>query len=145
MADTNPQMQQIEEVERSLYNRMLRNAFAGSLKGAAVGVIMGLVVGMIIAPFMGATTLAAITPVAMKAAAWLGGLAGSFGAVAGIQSTRDTRRFFLMHESPQEPAPEANIGQAPGLQQAVAQTIDQDAYHRAKLEARKAESHIPIR
>lgn len=122
---SSPEPEQLADVETSLYNRMVRNAFFGFVKSAAMGALIGLAVGALIAvpasmglfhlaflganPGLGAMMLAG----AMKVGASLGAAAGSFGAVAGIQSTRDTRRFFLMHEahnlSPEETAEQALV------------------------------------
>ncbi len=116
-----PPEPEIAAVETSLYNRMLRNAFAGFMKSAAIGAAIGLVLGGLFALGVHANVLPHVPLLgqasdslgkmllsgAVHGAAWLAGAAGSFGAVAGIQSTRDTRRWFLQHESPertQEPA-----------------------------------------
>ena len=109
----NPNEEQLDAVETSLYNRMAKNAFFGFLKSAAIGAVVGLALGGLAAAAVGAGLLPSIgflsgdiVAGALHAAAWFGGLAGSFGAVAGIQSTRDTRRFFLMHENPEFQSPE---------------------------------------
>jgi hypothetical protein len=111
-----PDSGQVQAVERSLYNRMLRNAFIGFFKSAIVAAALGLVMGGIAAAAVSADILPHTLPLlkegvtgALKIAGWFAGVAGSFGAIAGIQSTRDTRRFFLMHEG-HSTAPEKGRG-----------------------------------
>ncbi|MDE3038804.1 MAG: hypothetical protein KGJ21_10210 [Pseudomonadota bacterium] len=100
-----PDPEKRDEVEQSLYNRMLKNAFFGFVKSAVIAAFIGLTVGGLIAAGMTVGILPSTIPflsgehLAFRAAAWFAGVAGSFGAVAGIQSTRDARRFFLMHEA----------------------------------------------
>jgi len=109
---SHPDPQEVVAVETSLYNRMVKNAFFGFMKSAVIGGIIGLALGGIAAA-IGILPAAAIAgdmgPViegALRIGVSFAGVAGSFGAVAGIQSTRDTRRFFMMHEgrhlSPEE-------------------------------------------
>ena len=101
-----PNETQLEQVEGKLFNRMLKNAFAGFIKSAAIAAVIGLMVGAVLSFIPASASLLGSEGVALKVAAWFAGVAGSFGAVAGIQSTRDTRRYFLMHEK-DNPASEA--------------------------------------
>lgn len=98
----------ISKIETSLFNRMVKNAFVGFTKSAAIGAVLGLLIGGVVAAAAIAFPQivsyvplleAGVVSTALHTAAWFAGLSGSFGAVAGIQSTRDTRRFFLMHEA----------------------------------------------
>jgi len=120
--------ERIGEVETSLYNRMLRNAFVGFLKSSAIAATVGLAIGGLIASgFFGSgiiTTLGlahegttmGILMGGLKTALALGSVGGSIGAVAGIQSTRDTRRFLRLHESRSpEDVREAGIVLEPAL------------------------------
>lgn len=111
-APSHPDPKQLEQVETSLYNRMLKNAFAGFVKSAAIAAGIGFVLGGLIASGVGAGVLPSALGTlvgtggtflsgAVKLATLFAGLAGGFGAVAGIQSTRDTRRFFQIHEAPE--------------------------------------------
>jgi len=116
---TTPDSKQVDAVERILYNRMLRNAFIGFVKSAAIAAVVGLAVGGLLSVMQVSLPVLGGEYLALKAAAWFAGVAGSFGAVAGIQSTRDTRRFFQIHEAHNlSPAPSA--GRAPALQPEVA-------------------------
>lgn len=101
----------VSQVESSLFNRMLRNAFAGFFKSAALAIGVGAVIGAIA---FGAGLLPISLIPAAVASAFGGNMAlagavtaagafmipaGAFGAVAGIQSTRDARRYFNADEA----------------------------------------------
>ena len=100
----------VSQVESSLFNRMLRNAFAGFFKSAVLALAIGGAIGAIAfgAGLLPATLIpAAITGAFGSSAAVAGAItvgaalmvpAGAFGAVAGIQSTRDARRYFNADE-----------------------------------------------
>lgn len=102
----------LKDVESSLFGRMLTNAFKGFGVGAALGVAAGALLGAL--AFGSGLLPATLLPAAIQSfsggiAAVAGALTGAltlaapcggFGAVAGIQSTRDARRYLLAHEAP---------------------------------------------
>jgi len=132
-----PDSQEVATVETSLYNRMLRNAFVGFMKSAVIGAVIGLALGAIAAstgilPVVATSgSMGAIMEGALHVGTWFAGLAGSFGAVAGIQSTRDTRRWFLKHENP-DLSPENTREQRVVLQPELTEKL-QSADHFQKM------------
>ncbi len=112
---------ELRSVEKQLYQRMLRNAFIGFLKGAAIAAVIGFGVGILLTGgvtaglipafsiFAPSAGLAAIAAIGAKTALAFATVCGSFGAVAGIQSTRDARRFFGAHEKPDLSSNEVSI------------------------------------
>ena len=119
-----PTEAEIRATEEQFYNRMLRNAFFGFAKSAMIGAAIGLGLGLLAAggvalgmtiPFvaMEGSGLAAAMVVGVKWALAFATVSGGFGAVAGIQSTRDTRRFMLLHESPELKSKQTGLGKTP--------------------------------
>ncbi len=115
----------LSDVEHGLYKRMVRNAFWGFVKNGLWGIVLGAAIGAVVfalAPaaltaliplafthiataLLGATATATATTAlagAITGASAMAIPAASFGAVAGIQSTRDARRYLVGHEVQRE-------------------------------------------
>ena len=138
-----PDPEEIAAVETTLYNRMVKNAFFGFMKSALIGFAIGLAVGMI-ASATGLLPAATMFDAALKGAMWLGGVAGSFGAVAGIQSTRDTRRWFKRHENPELNSPEETREQAMAVSPEIETCCDKDHFRKMVDDKANAKS-TPLR
>jgi uncharacterized membrane protein len=101
----------LEATETRLFNRMMWNSVKGFLKGALIGIVIGAAIGAAIfglgvipASILPETLLGVTGGSIAMAGAIIGASicllpAGRIGQVAGVQSTRDARRYLLAHEA----------------------------------------------
>jgi predicted alpha/beta hydrolase len=106
-----PEFEHLSEVEDTMYRRILRNSYKGAIKGALTGLFIGVAAGAILGAL--ALTFApallplavhgiwgAMTAGAIAVSAVVVPFAARFGGVAGVQSTRDARRFMQADRLP---------------------------------------------
>ena len=101
----------LHDAESRLFDRMFKNSVVGFIKGAAVGIAVGAAIGALV--FGMGLLSASILPTALLDFAGSSGVlagamigaslcllpAGRIGQIAGVQSTRDARRYLLAHEA----------------------------------------------